>query len=104
MEKSFDENLVAFLTELRESAINELSGNNGKHRGLCLDVSEKMRKAKEIPAEYANIIEALVDSMFALSRAEKNYLYLQGFRDCISLYKRLGGSFSENRELDKLFT
>ena len=104
MPKSFDENLALFLTELRESAINELNDSNSKHKDLCLDVAEKMRKAKELPIENADIIEALIDSIFALTRTESNYLYLRGFRDCINLYKRLDSSFSESREFEKYFT
>ena len=104
MSKSFDENLALFLTGLRESAIDELRGSNCKYRELCRDLSEKMEKAKEISAEYADIVEALVDSMFAVSRAEKNYLYLRGFRDCVTLSERLDGSFTGSQEFEKLFT
>jgi len=103
MTKRFDKNLAAFLTEARESAINELKDSNGEYQKLCHVLSEKMRIAKELPDEYTDIVESLVDTMFALSRLEKNYLYLQGFKDCVNLHKRLDGSFIESQEFEKLF-
>jgi len=101
---NFNENLSTFLTSCRESALKELTANNAEYKQMRSDViavSEKMNNG--IPKQYAPLVYELIDSYQILFRMEVNYLYLQGFRDCINLYKRLDGSFGEGGDFEKVF-
>ena len=100
MSDSFNKNLSMFLTSCRESALNELAENNSEYRKLLADMAEFSNTVqKALPDEY----EIISDTFFALARMEINYMYLRGFRDCLSLYKRFDGSFPESLDFEEFF-
>ena len=100
MADKFNENLSMFLTSCRESARKELNENNSDYKKLLSDMAKFSERIQHmIPDEY----EAMADNFHALMRMEVNHLYLQGFRDCINLYKRFDGSFVESRDFGKHF-
>ena len=100
MSHDFNKNLSMFLTSCRESALKKLIENNYDYRKLLKDTAELSKQIQTaLPDEY----ESMTDAFQALSRMEINYIYLQGFRDCISLYKRFDGSFMESQDFEKFF-
>jgi len=105
MSSSFNKNLATFLTEAKEAALNELSRNNPEHKKLADNHAKISANVKnEIPDRYEALLDNLTDSICSLARMEMNYLYLRGFKDCISPYKRLDGSFPESEDFEKFFT
>ena len=100
MGNSFNKNLLMFLTENRESALSELSQNNAKYRKLRENLAEISERAKEIPVEHTGITDGLTDALHAVARAEANYLYLRGFKDCVRLYKNLDDAFAVSKEFE----
>jgi hypothetical protein len=104
MADNFNENLAMFLTSCKELAIKELTENNADYKHLSSRATEiSVRIKNEIPPQYETLIEELLDTYHALFGMEVHYLYLQGFRDCISLYKSLDGSFIESKDFEKIF-
>jgi hypothetical protein len=104
MANSFNKNLSEFLTACKLSALEDLENNNSEYRQLRSQSTETAVKVKkEIPNEYEDLIEDFSNSILLLADMEINYLYLQGFRDCISLYKRFDNAFSESLDFEKLF-
>jgi hypothetical protein len=96
----FNKNLAVFLTSCRESAIKKLTEDSSDYRKLLKDMAEF---SKRIQASLSDEYDALNDCFLALTRMEINYLYLQGFKDCVNLYKRFDGSFMESQEFEKFF-
>ena len=104
MATNFDENLCAFLTSCREAALKELKKLNPDYKELSNEATElSARIRNEIPSGHQELLEDLLENYHLKLGMEVNHCYLQGFRDCISLYKRLDGSFGDNRDLEKLF-
>jgi hypothetical protein len=104
MANHFNKNLSEFLTVCKQSALEDLKKSNSDYRQLRSHATEiAVRVKNEIPSEHENLIEELSNSVLLLADMEINYLYLQGFKDCINLYKRFNGSFAESQDLEKLF-
>ena len=99
-ENNFNKNLSVFFMENREAALSELYQHNANYRKLRENLQEISKRAKEIPVGYTGIIDSLTDALLAVARAEANYLYLRGFKDCVKLYKRLDDTFDESREFE----
>jgi len=100
MSGNFDKNLAIFLTECKESAIKELIENNSDYKKLLAETAKFSKTIqKTLPDDY----EALTDAFQSLARMEMNHLYLQGFKDCINLYKRFDGSFMGSQNFEKFF-
>jgi len=101
---NFNENLSMFLTSCKELAMQELTENNSAHKQLSSKATEISIKIKnEIPGEHEALIEELLDVYHALFGMEVNHIYLQGFRDCINLYKRFDGSLAESKAFAEIF-
>jgi len=104
MSENFNENLSMFLTSCRESAMIELKENNSEYKQIRSKATEISIKIKnKILAEQEALIEELLGIHHTLHGMEVNYLYLQGFKDCINLYKSFDSSFMESKELEKIF-
>jgi hypothetical protein len=102
--ETFNENLSVFLTSCRELAMQKLNGNNPAYKKLSAKATEiSIRIKNEIPENHEALIEELLDAYHALFGMEVNYVYLQGFRDCINLYKRFDSSFRESNEFEDMF-
>lgn len=100
----FNENLSMFLTSCREFALQQLKENNSAYKQLSDKATDlSIRIKNELPDQHEILIEQLLDIYHALFGMEINYLYLQGFKDCINLYKRFDSSFSESRDLEAIF-
>ena len=96
----FNRNLSMFLMSCRETALKELTENNENYRRLLADTAEYSKRIQDVlPDEY----EAMTDCLLSKERTEINYLYLQGFKDCINLYKRFDSSFVESLDFEKFF-
>jgi hypothetical protein len=82
----------------------ELMQNNAKY-GELSRILKNITKEIEgaVQEDYRDLFEKLLDIHSELSRIELNYLYVRGFRDCVSLYKRFDSSSAENQEFEKYF-
>ena len=104
MSDKFNENLSMFLTSCRESALQQLKENNPEHKQLYSEAIEILIEIKsELPASQEALIDKLLENHNRRFGMEINCLYLQGFKDCISLYKRLDGSFGESQDFGNVF-
>lgn len=104
MPENFNENLSMFLTSCKEMAMQKLTETNPSYKQLSSKATEiSIRIKNEIPAEHETLIEELLDVYHALFGMEVNYVYLQGFKDCINLYKRFDDSFAESKEFEEIF-
>ena len=96
----FNKNLSMFLMSCRETALKELTETNENYRKLLTDTAAYSKKIQNVlPNDY----ETMTDCLLAKERMEINYMYLQGFKDCINLYKRFNGSFVESLDFEKFF-
>ena len=104
MSDNFNENLSMFLTSCKEAAIQKLTEDNSEYNRISSKATEiSIRIKDEIPTEYEALIDEMLDIYHSLFGMEVHYIYLQGFRDCINLYKRFDGSFKESKEFEKMF-
>ena len=100
MSDSFNKNFAIFLTSCRESALKELADTNAGYKKLLADMAEVSKKIQNaLPDEY----DILMDTVHALTRTEINYLYLQGYKDCVTLCKIFNSSFMESKDFEKFF-
>ena len=104
MVDNFNENLSVFLTSCKELAMQKLTEDNPDYSKLSSKATDiSIRIKNEIPAEHETLIDEWFDTYHALFGMEVHYIYLQGFRDCINLYKRFDSSFIESKEFEKIF-
>ena len=104
MSNNFNENLSMFLTSCKESALKELTENNSDYKQLSSNATElSIRMKKEIPCEHQALLEDFLENFHVRIGMEINCIYLQGFKDCINLYKRFDSSFTQSQDFEKLF-
>ena len=98
-ENNFNKNLLMFLTENREAALNSLYQSNTKYKKLCENLQAISERTKEIPVGYTGIIDSLTDALSS-STGRGELFISSGFKDCVKLYKRLDDTFDESGEFE----
>ena len=91
MKDYYDEQLDAFLAELKEESIKALKKENITYSELCTAHSNIQRNIEEALENSSNeildFVESMKENMNEMGAIETDWIYLQGYKDCIRFLK-----------------
>lgn len=89
MNKTFEKNFNNFLYEIKSNCLNYLLKENAEYISLHDDMHTFLDELIDEIPEFEEILDDFLDIFYQISEIENNFLYLQGYKDCLSLLKLL---------------
>ena len=94
MADKFKYNLNFFFTEQQIESLRELRKSNSEYNNLRASHAKNSQKMdfilNNLPAQEKQFAEKYQDEFYKINSIEFNWLYLQGYKDCIKLLSCLG--------------
>lgn len=88
---NFRENMDLFITEQIEDSIRDLRKYDKGYDSICKNHAEASRKYEDIinnlNVSNKEFIEEFKNEMYTIEAKVQDWLYLQGYKDCIKLLK-----------------